>query len=111
VELVNPGGIRSVHLTLESLNRHLGLKAGAWLHEVRRLGALYHPKRCLCSAKTLHRPHRRLTAEDQHRMRLRIDAETELCSIGPNESLDSLGVREGARPGPCSAVLHHLRFD
>ncbi len=44
-------------------------------------------------------------------MRLRIDAETELCSIGPNESLDSLGVREGARPGPCSAVLHHLRFD
>ena len=101
VELVTPGRrtVSSI-ITLDSLHR-MGLKAGRlatievkapWVH---LYTAASEPP---CSAENRFQgPIVRLTrGRINTECVLRVDAETELCAIGTNESLDRLGLREGA---------------
>lgn len=101
VELVTPGGhtISSI-ITLDSLKR-MGLKAGRLATiEVKAPWVHLYPSEAepLCSAENrfLGRIVRLTRGRINTECVLRIDAETELCAIGTNESLDRLGLREGA---------------
>ena len=101
VELVTPGGhtISSI-ITLDSLNR-MGLKEGRLATiEVKAPWVHLYPSEAepLCSAENrfLGRIVRLTRGRINTECVLRIDAETELCAIGTNESFDRLGLREGA---------------